>query len=55
MLLQVHDELVFEVKNDKVDYWARVIKKEMENTAKLKVQLKVDAKVGKNWKEMKKI
>jgi DNA polymerase-1 len=55
MLLQVHDELLFEVRQNKVNYWAQIIKKEMENTAKLKVQLKVDAKVGKNWKEMKKI
>ncbi len=30
-MLQVHDELVFEVKNDLVDEIARIIKKEMEN------------------------
>jgi len=53
MLLQVHDELVFEVKKDKVKYWALVIKNEMESAAKLKVPLKVEAKVGDNWKEMK--
>ena len=53
MLLQVHDELVFEVKENRVDYWAEIIKKEMESAAKLRVPLKVEAKTGNNWKEMK--
>lgn len=52
MLLQVHDELVFEVKKDKVKKWAKIIKSEMENAAKLKVPLKVEAKVGRDWRDM---
>lgn len=52
MILQVHDELVFEVLEDVVEKWAAVIKVEMEGAAKLKVPLKVDAKAGRNWKEM---
>lgn len=52
MLLQVHDELVFEVREDVVEKWVKVIKEEMEGAAKLKVPLKVEAKAGKNWKEM---
>ncbi len=52
MLLQVHDELVFEAREDAVLELARIIKAEMEGAAKLKVPLKVDAKAGKNWMEM---
>ena len=53
MLLQVHDELVFEVRADSVKKWAEIIKKEMENAAKLQVPLKVEALAGNNWAEMK--
>jgi DNA polymerase-1 len=52
MLLQVHDELVFEVREDRVKKWAKVIKEEMENAVRLKVPLKVEAKVGRSWGEM---
>jgi len=55
MLLQVHDELLFEVKSDKVDKVAGEIKKIMENVIKLKVPVIVDAKVGSNWREMKEV
>ena len=53
MLLQVHDELVFEVKNDLVDTIAEKMKEIMEGVAKLKVPLTVDVEVGQNWKELK--
>jgi len=53
MLLQVHDELVFEVKKNKINYWAQTIKKEMENVAQLNVPLKVEIKTGDNWGKMK--
>lgn len=55
MLLQVHDELVFEVAEDKVEYWAKKIKPLMENALKLSVPIEVEAKVGENWGEMEKI
>ena len=55
MLLQVHDELIFEVENDKVNYYYQKIKEIMENIIKLKVPLLIEAKIGKNWGEMKNI
>ncbi|GAB4373527.1 MAG: DNA polymerase I [Calditrichia bacterium] len=51
MILQVHDELVFEVMAKEVDYLKRMIKNEMENAIKLSVPIKVDIGVGKNWLE----
>lgn len=55
MLLQVHDELVFEVKDSLVKKTAVEIKEIMENVLKLKVPLGVDASIGDNWGEMDKI
>lgn len=52
VLLQVHDELVFEVKKDKVKAFIPKIKKVMESVTKLSVPLVVNAKVGDNWEEM---
>jgi DNA polymerase-1 len=51
MLLQVHDELVFEVPVDEIDLMQGLIKKEMEDVYKLDVPLKVDSAYGKNWDE----
>ncbi len=51
-LLQVHDELVFEVKEDKVEHYAKIIKKLMEEAISLSVPIKAEAKVGDNWGEM---
>ena len=53
MILQVHDELIFEVPNDEIDTMKELIKNEMESVIKLKVPLKVDVGVGKNWFELK--
>lgn len=55
MILQVHDELVFEVKKDKVEKIARMCKREMEHAYKLLIPLKVDVYSGQNWGEMKEI
>jgi len=55
MLLQVHDELVFEVADDKVIKIAQEIKKIMENIYRLAVPLKVDFEAGNNWGELNKI
>lgn len=51
MLLQVHDELVFEVPEDEIEIMLGLIKKEMEDVYRLDVPLKVDAGYGKNWDE----
>lgn len=55
MLLQVHDELVFEVKEDKVDQYVKIIKPMMEEAIKLSVPVVVEAKWGSNWGEMEKV
>lgn len=52
LLLHVHDELVFEVKEDKVEEWAKKLIPIMEDAIKLSVPVKVEAKVGDNWGEM---
>ncbi len=49
MLLQVHDELVFEAPDDQVEASIHLLKPIMENTISLSVPLKVDAGVGQNW------
>lgn len=51
MILQVHDELVFEVKSVELEKVKKLVKQEMENAIKLDVPLKVDMGVGKNWLE----
>jgi DNA polymerase I len=55
MLMQVHDELVFEINEDKVDHWVKIIRPMMENAVKLSVPVVAEAKVGNNWGDMKKI
>lgn len=49
MILQVHDELVFEVSKDELDKVASLVKEIMENVLKLDVPVKADLKQGKNW------
>jgi len=51
MLLQVHDELVFDVPKNEVDSLSKMIKEEMENAFKLDVPLVVDIGIGNNWLE----
>jgi len=51
MLLQVHDELVFEVPKNCADDFAKWVKNEMSSAYELKVPLKVDAGIGKHWGE----
>ena len=53
MLLQVHDELVFEAPPAEVESIARVIKREMENVHKLDVPLVADTGIGDNWRDAK--
>ena len=51
MIMQVHDELVFEVKAERVDHYSQLIKTEMEKAIKLHVPLIADVGVGDNWDE----
>ncbi len=52
MLLQVHDELVFEAPPDELDSVKKLVAEIMPQALKLSVPLKIDLKVGKNWGEM---
>jgi len=51
MMMQVHDELVFEIKEDKVETYVSTITALMESAATLNVPLVVEAGVGDNWDE----
>ena len=51
MILQVHDELLFDVPKEEVEQVKRIVKIEMENVYKLKVPLLVEIGAGKNWLE----
>lgn len=54
MLLQVHDELIFEIKDEKVEEYKAVIENIMRNSVKFEnVKLEVNSSVGKNWAEAK--
>ena len=53
MLLQVHDELVFECPPEEVETVSRMVKREMEGVADLKVPLIVDVGAGDNWRDAK--
>ena len=53
MLIQVHDELVFNVVNSELDEVKEIVRDIMENTFKLSVPLKVDIEIGNNWYEAK--
>lgn len=51
MIMQVHDELVFEVPNTEVDIFIKEIPQIMQNVAKLDIPLTVEINAGKNWEE----
>ena len=51
MIMQVHDELVFEIDKNKIESAKNKIESLMNEAAKLSVPLKVDVGVGKNWDE----
>ena len=53
MLIQVHDELVFNVLKSELEEVKEIVRDKMENTIKLSVPLKVDIEVGNNWYEAK--
>ncbi|MCQ9154322.1 DNA polymerase I [Acidomonas methanolica] len=51
MLLQVHDELLFEVREDQADALGTLVKAEMEGAASFAVKLEVETGIGANWAE----
>ena len=51
MILQVHDELVFEVSPDEIQTLSKIVKEEMESAMSLCVPLKVDIGIGDSWFE----
>jgi DNA polymerase-1 len=53
MLLQVHDELVFESPPEEVETLSRLVRHHMENVVALQVPLVVDIGIGPNWLEAK--
>ena len=53
MLIQVHDELVFNVYDDEIEIMKKLVKEKMEKVVKLSVPLKVDIETGKDWYEAK--
>ena len=55
MVLQVHDELVFDCAKEEVDEIIPIVKAKMENAFTLSVPIKVSIKKGKNWLEMEEV
>ena len=51
MVMQVHDELVFEVEKEELEKVKEIVTNEMQNVVKLKVPLPVDVNWGESWKE----
>lgn len=51
MILQIHDELIFEVPNEELPFVSQLVRTTMENVMPLRVPLVVDIHIGKNWKE----
>jgi DNA polymerase-1 len=52
MILQVHDELIFEAPEQEVESLGRLVKAEMEGVIEMSVPLKVDMSWGNNWSEV---
>ena len=51
MIMQVHDELVFEIAEDKIEEYTKEISNRMESAVELSIPLVVDADVGDNWEQ----
>jgi DNA polymerase-1 len=52
MILQIHDELVFEVPEEEVEAMKALVQQQMEGVITLSVPIKVDLRVGLNWAEI---
>ena len=55
MIMQVHDELIFELPEKDLDAWVPEIKDKMQNAVKLRVPLVVSTKAGPDWYDLKKL
>jgi DNA polymerase-1 len=53
LILQVHDELILQVKKGEEEKASMILKREMEGAADLKVPLEVEVKTASNWYELK--
>ena len=49
MILQVHDELIFEVPDSELEIMERLVKEEMESAVTLSVPLRTSVETGKSW------
>jgi DNA polymerase-1 len=52
MLLQIHDELLFEVPEGEVEEMKSLVNEIMPHAFELRIPVKIDIKLGKNWAEM---
>ena len=52
MLLQIHDELVFESPDEEIELLKKFVREDMETAANLSVPVKVDIQIGANWGEL---
>lgn len=55
MIIQIHDELLFEVPKDEVEKVSKLAKEIMESSIELEVPIKVDIKTGKNWAQLENV
>jgi DNA polymerase-1 len=55
LLIQIHDELLFDVPKQELEEVIKIVKRNMEESIKLEVPIKVNLKVGKNWAQMQEI
>lgn len=53
MILQVHDELILNVKENELEVVKALVKEEMENVLKMSVKLEIDENIGNTWYEAK--
>ena len=53
MILQVHDELLFEAPDEEIPRLTKLVKEVMEGAYKLRVPLAVETKIGSNWRDAK--
>ena len=51
MILQIHDELIFEIPDEEADLFKHLVKEKMENVIQLSIPIVVDISLGKNWAE----
>jgi DNA polymerase-1 len=55
MIIQIHDELVFDVPGEELKTITGMVRERMENVLELEVPIRVQMKMGKNWLEMEEV